>query len=165
MGDIHPPRAGRFRAENAQPSFETRQVGRSKGVSNPGRARARSGQKHRRVVIQVNEELWLILIVRAAGDARSVLACRHQSQEGSDLMAKLPKFTLSKNRTSDRWELVNSADKSTVESYARKTDALKGGAISKAIGGRGSVRIKKQDGKIQEERTFPRSADPRRSKG
>ena len=28
-----------------------------------------------------------------------------------------------------------------------------------------SVRIHKLDGKIQEERTYPRSADPRRSKG
>jgi hypothetical protein len=28
-----------------------------------------------------------------------------------------------------------------------------------------SVRIHKTDGKIQEERTYPRSADPRRSKG
>ena len=28
-----------------------------------------------------------------------------------------------------------------------------------------SVRIRKTDGKIQEERTYPRSADPRRSKG
>jgi hypothetical protein len=28
-----------------------------------------------------------------------------------------------------------------------------------------SVRIHKQDGKIQEERTYPRGADPRRSKG
>jgi hypothetical protein len=28
-----------------------------------------------------------------------------------------------------------------------------------------SVRIHKQDGKIQEERTYPRSADPRSSKG
>jgi hypothetical protein len=28
-----------------------------------------------------------------------------------------------------------------------------------------SVRIHKQDGRIQEERTYPRSADPRRSKG
>ncbi len=29
----------------------------------------------------------------------------------------------------------------------------------------GSVKIHKQDGKIQEERTYPRSADPSRSKG
>jgi len=29
----------------------------------------------------------------------------------------------------------------------------------------GSVRIHKEDGKIQEERTYPRSKDPRRSKG
>ncbi len=28
-----------------------------------------------------------------------------------------------------------------------------------------SVRIHKADGKIQQERTYPRSADPRRSKG
>lgn len=28
-----------------------------------------------------------------------------------------------------------------------------------------SVRIHKQDGKIQEERTYPRGADPRRTKG
>ena len=28
-----------------------------------------------------------------------------------------------------------------------------------------SVRIRKADGKIQEERTYPRSADPRKSKG
>lgn len=28
-----------------------------------------------------------------------------------------------------------------------------------------SVRIHKQNGRIQEERTYPRSADPRRSKG
>jgi Uncharacterized protein conserved in bacteria (DUF2188) len=28
-----------------------------------------------------------------------------------------------------------------------------------------SVRIRKLDGKIQEERTYPQSADPRRSKG
>jgi hypothetical protein len=28
-----------------------------------------------------------------------------------------------------------------------------------------SVRIHKEDGKIQEERTYPRSADPKRSKG
>jgi hypothetical protein len=27
------------------------------------------------------------------------------------------------------------------------------------------VRIRKRDGKIQEERTYPRSADPRASKG
>jgi hypothetical protein len=30
---------------------------------------------------------------------------------------------------------------------------------------KGSVKIHKKDGKIQEERTYPRSADPRKSKG
>ena len=31
--------------------------------------------------------------------------------------------------------------------------------------GRGSVRIRKRDGNIQEERTYPRAADPRGSRG
>jgi hypothetical protein len=32
-------------------------------------------------------------------------------------------------------------------------------------GGAGSVKIEKLNGRYQEERTFPRSADPRKSKG
>jgi len=52
-----------------------------------------------------------------------------------------------------------------VKAFASKAAALKGGVLEKALGGRGSVRIRKRDGKIQEERTYPRSADPRGSKG
>jgi hypothetical protein len=33
--------------------------------------------------------------------------------------------------------------------------------LEKAVGKMGSVRIKKRNGKIQEERTYPRSMDPR----
>jgi len=52
-----------------------------------------------------------------------------------------------------------------VKAFASKAAALKGGVLEKAVGGRGSVRIRKRDGKIQSERTYPRSADPRSSKG
>jgi hypothetical protein len=39
---------------------------------------------------------------------------------------------------------------------------LKGGVLGKAVGsGGGSVQIRKLDGTIQEERTFPRAADPK----
>jgi len=43
--------------------------------------------------------------------------------------------------------------------------ATKGGVLEKTVGGKGSIRIRKRNGKIQEERTYPRSADPRGSKG
>lgn len=49
---------------------------------------------------------------------------------------------------------------------ATKTAAVKKvTAIAKKDSQPVSVRIHKQDGKIQEERTYPRAADPRKSKG
>jgi hypothetical protein len=48
----------------------------------------------------------------------------------------------------------------------RKADAVKNTAgVAKKSQEPVSVRIHKEDGKIQEERTYPRKADPRRSKG
>lgn len=64
----------------------------------------------------------------------------------------------------DLWKLKKTGGK-----VASLTAPTKVEAISKMrafmSGKRGSVRIHKQDGKIQEERTYPRSADPRRTKG
>lgn len=41
-----------------------------------------------------------------------------------------------------------------------------GGALERAVGPRGgSVKIQKETGRIQEERTYPREPDPARSKG
>jgi len=48
-----------------------------------------------------------------------------------------------------------------VKRFATKAAATKGGVLEKAVGNMGSVRIRKRDGKIQEERTYPRSMDPR----
>ena len=81
-------------------------------------------------------------------------------------MAKLPKFTLTKNEKKDRWDLTNDASNRVVRKFDKKAEATKGGVLSKAIGSQGgSVKIQKENGRFQEERTYPRSADPRGSKG
>lgn len=75
---------------------------------------------------------------------------------------KLPKFTLTKNDQKDRWDLVNDATKRVIKSFENKSDATRGGVLEKAVGaGGGSVKIRKEDGRFQEERTYPRSADPK----
>ena len=80
-------------------------------------------------------------------------------------MAKLPKFTLAQNDKSKKWELKRDGSGDVVKRFASKAAATKGGVLERAVGGQGSVKIKKRNGKIQEERTYPRSADPRGSKG
>ena len=80
-------------------------------------------------------------------------------------MAKLVKYTLSHDDTKKRWVLKNDTSGQAVKSFATKAAATKGGVLERAVGKSGSVKIKKRNGKIQEERTYPRSADPRGSKG
>ena len=80
-------------------------------------------------------------------------------------MAKLPRFSLAHNEKTKKWELKTEGSSEVVKKFPTKAAALKGGVLEKAVGGRGSVRIRKRDGKIQEERTYPRSADPRGSIG
>jgi hypothetical protein len=60
-----------------------------------------------------------------------------------------------------RWVLKHEGTGQAVKSFATKAAATKGGVLEKAVGKMGSVRIKKRNGKIQEERTYPRSMDPR----
>ena len=81
-------------------------------------------------------------------------------------MAKLPKYSLTHNEKKDRWDLTHDATDKTVKSFGNKADALKGGALEKAVGkGGGSVKVQKVNGRIQEERTYPGSSDPKASKG
>lgn len=81
-------------------------------------------------------------------------------------MAKLPKFTLDKNERTQRWDLTNDTTDRKVKSFETKADATKGGALEKAVGpGGGSVKIQKENGRFQEERTYPGSRDPKSSKG
>ena len=81
-------------------------------------------------------------------------------------MKKLPKFTLEKNERTDRWTLTNDSTDRTVKTFATKADATKGGALESAVGAAGgSVKIQKENGRFQEERTYPGSRDPKSSKG
>jgi hypothetical protein len=81
-------------------------------------------------------------------------------------MAKLPKYTLEHNAQKHRWDVVQDKTHKVVKSFGTKAKATKGGVLSKAVGKQGgSVKIEKMNGRYQEERTFPRSADPRASKG
>ncbi len=81
-------------------------------------------------------------------------------------MTKLPKYTLTHNEKKDRWDLEQDKTHKVVKAFETKADATAGGALAKAVGKEGaSVKIQKMDGKFQEERTFPRSADPKKSPG
>ncbi len=81
-------------------------------------------------------------------------------------MANLKKFTLSKNTKKDTWDLTNDKTDKVVKRFETKQEATKGGVLENALGKEGgSVKIKKEDNKFQEERTFPGSKDPKESKG
>ncbi len=79
-------------------------------------------------------------------------------------MAKLPRYSLVHNEKSKKWELKHEGSGQVVKRFATKAAATKGGVLERAVKGMGSVRIRKRNGKIQEERTYPRSMDPRGSR-
>lgn len=81
-------------------------------------------------------------------------------------MENLTPFTLSFDQQKQYWALRNDNTGRTVRRFETKDDATKGGVLKDAIGNQGgSVRIHKVNGRFDEERTFPRSRDPRSSKG
>lgn len=81
-------------------------------------------------------------------------------------MNKLRKFTLEHDKKKGDWTLVEEGASRAKKRFARKEDATAGGALAGALGKEGgSVKIRKLDGTYQEERTFPRSKDPKRSPG
>ena len=81
-------------------------------------------------------------------------------------MSNLPKYTLTFNDERERWILANDRSNRVVKTFERKSEAAKGGVLRGAVGPRsGSVKIQKGNGRFQEERTYPRSRDPRRSRG
>jgi hypothetical protein len=68
------------------------------------------------------------------------------------------------NKTEKGWELIKEGASRASKSAATKPEILR--AAQDMLGGKtASVKIHKADGTIQEERTYPRSADPSRSKG
>lgn len=79
-------------------------------------------------------------------------------------MAKLPSYHLTKK--GEKWRLEQAGSDRAVKTFDRKEDALKRDVLREAIGrGGGSVKIHKQNGRIQQERTYPRGRDPKDSKG
>ena len=74
----------------------------------------------------------------------------------------LPKHHLVKD--GDKWKLKHEGGGRAKAVFDKKADATKGGALAGVLGkAGGSVRIHKQTGEIQEERTFPGSRDPKGS--
>lgn len=81
-------------------------------------------------------------------------------------MSTLPKFTLEYNEKKEQWELEQDKTGKIIEKFETKEEATKGGVLKKAVGkDGGSVKIQKENGKFQEERTYPKSKDPKKSKG
>jgi hypothetical protein len=77
----------------------------------------------------------------------------------------LHRFTLKHNKRDGGWDLKDQIG-DTVRTFSTKADALKGGTLERLVSKHGgTVRVHAKDGKLQEERTFPRSRDPRRSPG
>jgi len=78
----------------------------------------------------------------------------------------LRKFTLIHDDNADRWKLVNDQTDRTVRAFDTKGEATARGVLKEALGTEGgSVKIQKENGRYQEEPTYPRSTDPKSSKG
>ncbi|MCU0680138.1 MAG: DUF2188 domain-containing protein [Planctomycetes bacterium] len=78
----------------------------------------------------------------------------------------LIKYTLSHNRDNKNWELKEDKTKEILVSFPIKKRALSKGVLKKVLGNNGgSVKVKNIKGGFQEERTFPRSKDPKKSEG
>jgi hypothetical protein len=78
----------------------------------------------------------------------------------------LKKYTLQYNERKEQWDLKADGSGTVIKAFEFKTEATAGGALRKALGkAGGSVKIQKINGRFQEERTYPRSEDPRGSRG
>ncbi|TFW12199.1 DUF2188 domain-containing protein [Brevundimonas intermedia] len=76
----------------------------------------------------------------------------------------IDKYTLHKDAETEKWRLEREGSDRAKRVFENKGDALKG--LRAAVGpAGGSVRIRKVDNTIQEERTYPRSKDPNSTPG
>ena len=81
-------------------------------------------------------------------------------------MATLRTLTLGYNEDRKRWDLTDDASNRVVRSFATKQGATREGVLSRMFRTKpASIRIETQHGRFQEERTYPRSRDPKRYKG
>lgn len=76
----------------------------------------------------------------------------------------IDKYTLHRDAESENWRLEKEGSDRAKRVFESKAEALK--ELRTAVGpSGGSVRIRKVDNTIQEERTYPRSKDPKSSSG
>ncbi|UII21389.1 DUF2188 domain-containing protein [Fulvivirga ligni] len=69
-------------------------------------------------------------------------------------------------KENDSWNLTKEGnDRASKAFHTTKDEAIKESATYLESHGGGSLKIHKEDGTIQEERTYPRSADPVSSEG
>lgn len=81
-------------------------------------------------------------------------------------MSKLTKFTLDKNKQKNVWELTNDKTNKVIKTFDTKAEATAGGVLKNIVGSEGaSVKIKLENNKFEEERTYPKGEDPKQSKG
>jgi len=73
-------------------------------------------------------------------------------------------FTLHKDPKSEMWRLEKEGSDRPTATYESKSDALK--QLKADVGPEGgSVRIRKADNTVEEERTYPRTKDPKKTPG
>ena len=81
-------------------------------------------------------------------------------------MPKLQKFTVEYDEKKEKWVLENDKTGKAIKQTETKAEMTAGGVLKRALGeDGGSVKIQKENGRIEEERTFPRKLDPPESKG
>ena len=72
------------------------------------------------------------------------------------------KYTLLFDEKSNSWKLKNDHSNLTIRTFASREDAMKGGALKKALGLEGgSVKIRTREGVFREERSYPAAASRR----
>jgi hypothetical protein len=68
-------------------------------------------------------------------------------------------------RRKDRWPLKSYGSHKVIKAFETRAKATTGGALRRAVGKEGgSVKIRKENGRFQKERTYPHGKDPRRSR-
>jgi hypothetical protein len=81
-------------------------------------------------------------------------------------MTRLRKATLQKNESTSHWDLIVHESDRILQSFPTKEQATAAGSLEEALGEAGvSVMIRDEHGRFQEERTFPRTKDPKRTRG
>ena len=119
----------------------------------------------------VRKDFWLVDNHAYAKDRNVNTQTLEEHREMRDVkgrvkhMDELATFTLFRDADSREWVLKRDGAQRALKRFTSKTLAME--HLPKRFGDRypTSIKIQKQDGTLEEERTYPRSMDSRRSKG